>query len=206
MSRPKKTEAEIQAMREKILAAALSLLKESGPEAVTSRAIAEQLGVAHMSLFTYFENQAAIWTALRERVVAEVRASFETIEMRAKTEDIPFLIHEIWEHLVAFAKEKPHLYRLAWVMPEIKGMLTEENRQELRATVAQLGGILKSGMERGDFEERDPFLAASTVLGMINLPFILFHTGKLVDVTLRDRMVDEMYSAMMLYLGNKRSI
>lgn len=200
MPRPKKTEAEIQSAREKILNTTLSILQESGIEAVTSRAIAERLGMAHMSLFTYFENQAAIWAALRERVVAEFRAPFAALEVRAETESIPPLVHEILEHLVTFARENPYLHRLAWVMPEMEGVKLEMNRQETLGLVTQLAGILKLGMERGDFEVRDPILAARTVLGMINLPFILFHTGKLADTTFRDRMVDEMYSAAMRYL------
>ena len=57
MPRPKKTEEEIHAMREKILDVTQTILEEDGPEAITSRAIAERLGMSHMSLFTYFENQ-----------------------------------------------------------------------------------------------------------------------------------------------------
>jgi hypothetical protein len=35
---------------------------------------------------------------------------------------------------------------------------------------------------------------------MVNTPFILFHTGKLIDPLLRDRMVDEVLFAAMTYL------
>ena len=63
MARPQKTDAEIQAVRERILDTALAILQESGPEALTSRAIARRLNVAHMYLFTYFKNKAAILAA-----------------------------------------------------------------------------------------------------------------------------------------------
>jgi AcrR family transcriptional regulator len=43
MPRPKKTTAQLDATREKILDAALSILQVRGYEAITSRAIAESL-------------------------------------------------------------------------------------------------------------------------------------------------------------------
>ena len=86
----------------------------------------------------------------------------------------------------------------------MEGITLQANQQETRAVIDQIAGILKLGMEQGNFEERDPRLTAITMTGMINLPFIMFHSGKLVDPTIRDRMVDEMYTALMLYLEKKR--
>ena len=54
MPRPKKTTVEIESMRGQVLDTAFAILQSEGSEAITSRAIAERLGVAHMSLFTYF--------------------------------------------------------------------------------------------------------------------------------------------------------
>ncbi|MBT3313941.1 MAG: TetR/AcrR family transcriptional regulator [Anaerolineae bacterium] len=203
MPRPKKTAEEIQAMREKILDVALNILEEEGPKAITSRAIAKRLKVSHMSLFTYFKNQSEIRSALRERVMAEVRIPLNEIEERAQSENIPALLEEVWMLFADFAREKPFLYRLAWVTPEAGGIDTEEKHQQRRAIVNQLARILKLGMERGDFEPRDPALTALTVLGMFNMPFMLFHNGRLPDESLRDRMVDEVFSAVMGYLGKK---
>lgn len=72
MPRPKKTDVEIQAMREKILDVALAILDEDGPEAITSRAVAERMKVAHMSLFTYL-GLSLMPVKKHEYVVGEVR-------------------------------------------------------------------------------------------------------------------------------------
>jgi AcrR family transcriptional regulator len=69
MPRPKKTEAEIQAMQQRIVETALELLEEGGIGAISSRGIAEHMGIAHMSLFTYFDNQEAILEAVRREIV-----------------------------------------------------------------------------------------------------------------------------------------
>jgi hypothetical protein len=104
---------------------------------------------------------------------------------------------------IDFARENPNLYRLAWVLPEVGGESLEENRQRMHATVEHLARLLKLGMERGTFESREPFLAASSVLGMINMPYILFHSRKLVDLVLCDHMVEEVLSAAITYLKKR---
>jgi AcrR family transcriptional regulator len=203
MSRPKKTSAQLQATREQILDTAFAILQEEGPEAITSRAIAERMGVAHMSLYTYFENQAAILRALSKREMAKWQARQKIFDRRAETEDIIPVVEDLLKFFIAFARENPNLYRMAWVMPEVGGETPEENRQRMQATVRQLAALLQKGMETDDFEPRNPFLAAGTVLAMVNTPFIFFYSGKLIDPDLRDQMVTEVLAAALGYLKRK---
>lgn len=200
MPRPKKTIAQLEAMREQILDTALVILQEQGPEGITSRGIAERMGVAHMSLYTYFENQAATLRALRKREMAKWRVQQQIFDQRAETEDITKIVEDMLRFFIAFARENPNLYRMAWVMPEVGAESVEENRQRMQSTVGHLANLLQGGMEQGIFEPRNPFLAASTTLAMVNTPYILFHSGKLVDPDLRDLMVKEMFSAALAYL------
>jgi AcrR family transcriptional regulator len=200
MPRPKKTPTQLESTREQILDTALGILEEKGPEAITSRAIAELMGVAHMSLYTYFKNQAAILRALRQREMAKWRTKQQIFDQRAETEDIIQVVEDLLKFFIAFARENPNLYRIAWVMPEVSGESPDENRQRMQTTVGQLSNLLQIGMKKGVFEASDPFLAACTVLGMVNMPNILFHSGKIVDPNLRDRMSDEVIHAAICYL------
>jgi len=202
MSRPKKTTVQIESMQKQILDTALCILQEQGPEAITSRAVAARLGVAHMSLYTYFENQAAILSALSQREMAKWRSQEQSFQKRAETEDIALVVKDLLSFYVTFASENPNLYRMAWVMPEAGLESLEENRQRTRNTVGNLAFLLKIGMEQSVFIKRDPFLAAAVVLAMVNTPSILFHNGRLVDPILRDRMIEETLTAGMLYLAN----
>jgi AcrR family transcriptional regulator len=203
MPRPKKTPAQLEATREQILDTALVILQESGPESISSRAIAERMGVAHMSLYTYFENQASILHALSQREMAKWRTQQQVFDQRAETENIVRVVEDLLKFFIAFARENPNLYRMAWVMPEMGGESPEENRQRMQVTVGQLAALLQKGMKSGTFEARNPILAAGSVLAMVNAPFILFHSGKIGDPVLRDQMVDEVLSAAMGYLKRK---
>ncbi len=203
MPRPKKTPSQLEHTREQILDTALSILQESGPEAITSRAIAERMGVAHMSLYTYFENQAAILRALSTREMAKWQTQQQAFSQRAETDDVAKVVEDLLFFFIAFARENPNLYRVAWVMPEVGGESPEESRQRMQLTVGQLANLIQLGMQRGIFESRNPFLAAGTVLAMVNTPYILFHSGKMIDPILRDQMVEEVFSAAMGYLKRK---
>ncbi len=118
----------------------------------------------------------------------------------SRGQDVRQVVEVLLRLVIAYARDNPNSYRLVWVMPEQIGETVAENRRRVRDTVEQLASLLKLGQERGVFERRDPFLAASTVLGMVNMSHILFHTGKIVDPALRDRIVEEVLSAAMLYL------
>jgi AcrR family transcriptional regulator len=203
MPRPKKTPAQLESTREQILDTALAILQESGPEAITSRAIAERMGVAHMSLYTYFENQAAILRALRQREMAKWQTQQKIFDQGTEMEDITRVVEELLNFYITFARENPNLYRMAWVMPEVGGETPEESRQRMQVTVGLMAALLQKGMESGVFEPRSSSLAAATILAMVNTPYILYHSGKLVDPALRDQMVDEVLSVAMMYLKKK---
>ncbi|MCP4141240.1 MAG: hypothetical protein GY755_13315 [Chloroflexi bacterium] len=68
---------------------------------------------------------------------------------------------------------------MSWLTPEKVNPLSDKRTSKFVA-LALFINLIKIGMERGDFEERDPLLAAHTVLGMINMPFVLYHTGRVV--------------------------
>lgn len=200
MPRPKKTKEEIHAMREKILDVTEAILQDDGPEAISSRAIADRLGMSHMSLFTYFENQAAIESALRDRLLSNWSDVFKNIRERALTEEITPLVEEMLGLLVTIARENPNLYRMGWVVSEKGSQHLQKGQQKKLIATDPLADLLRIGMERGDFAKRDPLLAATTALGMVNMPFILFHTGRIDDPEFRDQIIDEVLSAAMHYL------
>ena len=109
MPRPKKTDIQLETTRQQILDTALAILQESGPEAITSRAIAERLGMAHMSLYTYFENQAAILRALSQREMMKWRVKQQVFDQRAETEDLVRVVEDLLRFYINFAREKPNL-------------------------------------------------------------------------------------------------
>lgn len=60
-------------------------------------------------------------------------------------------------------------------------------------------------MDRGATEKRDQVPAAATALAIVNVPHMLFQTGKLNNSALRASMDEEVVKAALLWLGGKCS-
>ena len=64
--RPRKLE------RDSIVDAAIALVDEQGPDSLSMRALAKQLGVNHATLFNYFDSADEVQAAAIERLYAEI--------------------------------------------------------------------------------------------------------------------------------------
>lgn len=199
MARPRRNGAQIAARRQQILDAAYGILLEKGPRALSSRAIAERVGISHMSLYAYFESQPDILRALAERTMSEVRERQREFERQAG-EDADAAMRAALGLYPTLEREQPGLFELAWVMPQAVPEVATQARERARENVAHLARIVETGMECGAFRRRDPFLAAVTALGMVIFPLVMFHMGRLGDPALRDAMVAEGLAAALIYL------
>ncbi len=206
MPRPKQSEAQVEAMRERILDAAHVLLRDEGFEALSIRAIAEQVGVSHMTLYTYFENRDALLRALSERQRARFRARSAEILRRAKAGDVCEVVREVLDVNRRISRERPRLYRFLWVQPFDARCRAEHEQlplspeDRLAFHLEPLVNLIQLGIEREAFVARDPVVAAATAFSMVNAPLILYHNGRLTDEVLRDRLEVETLDAAMRYL------
>jgi AcrR family transcriptional regulator len=66
--------------RREVVAAVVELARDHGPDAITTQAIAERVGVTHGALFRHFPDKAAMWAAVfdwvREELGKVVDAAF----------------------------------------------------------------------------------------------------------------------------------
>jgi AcrR family transcriptional regulator len=202
MPRPKKSETELQETREAILDAAYAILIKEGPKAISSRSLADSLKIAHMTLFTYFKDQADIVNALKERELNKFRTKERNIIEKASKENLKAVLVEILEFYIAFANKNPEIFKLAWVLPELGIEDPEQDRKRMRDTVSNLAGLIEMGISENLFTKRNPVLCASLILGIINMPNILFYSGKISNLALRDHLLKESLRTAMLYLEN----
>ena len=199
MPRPKQTPEQIAAMRERILDAALALVSEQGPQALTIRAIAKQVGVSHMVLYTYFENRAALVAAFVGRQRERMKARRAEIVRRAEAGDVREALRESLASYALMAQERPQIYRYQWVQP-IDAPHHTNQHYHLRGQQKHLAHLIQLGIERGIIANRDPDLAAAAVLCIVNTPHILHLSGRLQDKTLHTQLETETLKIAMDYL------
>ena len=187
-------------MRERILDAARDILVAQGPQGISTRAIAARLGVSHMTLYTYFDNHAAIVAALKQRQRARMQARLDALLRRAETEDVAQVMREWLEHHVRMANEHPQVFRFLWLLRSDKSVARQDRGERMSIHLQHLGRLVDIGIRRGTFTPRDPTVAAATAFSMAMGPMLLFHCGHLASEALRDRMVEGALDATLDYL------
>lgn len=101
----------VKFQKEEILDAALNVLRKKGPNALTTREIAAELGVSTRPIFTYFDSM----DELKKEVYWLARDRYREYLERGLAEAIPFL--GVWQQYLIFAGEEPELYRLLFLTP-----------------------------------------------------------------------------------------
>lgn len=95
--------------REEIVSAALDIVTEHGPSALTARALGAQLGSSARPIFTVFENMEEVSQQVR---LAATRQFQQYV--RREIEGLPHF-KAIGMNMVCFAMEKPRLFQLLYM-------------------------------------------------------------------------------------------
>lgn len=106
--------------REHILAVAEALYLEHGPMAVSTRMIAEQVGISQPSLYAHFPTKRAITLALSERAFGVLEDRMRALELlgfahRAAGKGLAHLDTAIRAY-IQFAFDEPTAYRIAFML------------------------------------------------------------------------------------------
>lgn len=118
--------------RREIVAVVLALARERGPDAITTQAIADRMGLTQGAVFRHFPDKEAIWLA----VFAWVRESLETALARAMAQaDSPLArIEQAFLAHVAFIAANPGVPRVMFHEMQYPG--DSPVRAEVRAMIA----------------------------------------------------------------------
>jgi AcrR family transcriptional regulator len=203
--RPKLTEEEKAAMRERILDAAIHILHDHGPGGLSIRAIAEEVGVSHMVLYTYFENRGELFAAMRHRQSQKMRERQERFLARARSGSIQEVMREVLNDYIQFGQRSPRRFRFMWcAMLEEADHALKPAREGHRQELHYLASLIQLGIDRGEFGVTDPLVAAFVVLGQVTGTQILLLLPDTFDVNKKERIQMEMIDAAMAYLTHQR--
>ena len=148
------SDTDVADFRERLCEAAERLFAERGPDAVTMRQLAAELGVSPMTPYRYFEDKDDILAAVRASGFERFAEALETAY--ASTDDpIPrsMAVAEAYRH---FAFEHPQTYKLMFDLnqpnqADYPGLVAAAARA--RATMTQhVEGLAAGGVVSGDIE------------------------------------------------------
>ena len=151
-----------------IVAAVLALARERGPDAITTQAIADRIGVTQGAIFRHFTDKEAIWLAVFAWVRASLGAVFAAAVAKADTPlariEQAFLAH------VAFIAANPGVPRVMFHELQYPG--DTPARVEVRAMMGeyrkQLTLLFKQASAAGELPaDLDSALAPVLFIGAV---------------------------------------
>ena len=132
--------------RDEILVAAKALFLQHGVERVSTRQIAERVGISQTALYVYFDNRGAILDALSELAFGKLGTVVDTIERVA---DGPLdYLQKLLPAYMRFGLDHPDEYRLAFLLVDP----TEPVPVNRVGFKIEAGSRIYASMERQVFE------------------------------------------------------
>jgi AcrR family transcriptional regulator len=202
MARPKNSPEKIRSMRNQMMDAVIELLDEVSPEKVSIRMIAEKVRVSHMVFYTYFENREEIMHALIDRQQKRINQHFEGLLDKARSEPVIEVLKVVLNDYAETAHEHPKIYRLFWMTPVEEGEGNERvhSYRHLEPSLRNISQLLELGMNKGEFVQREPKLAAVVVMAIMNAPLMLHQCGKTPADYSCEQILNETLTAVFAYL------
>jgi AcrR family transcriptional regulator len=158
------TDTDVADFRERLCAAAERLFAEHGPDAVTMRQLAAELGVSPMTPYRYFQDKNDILAAVRATGFNRFAEALEAARDSASTPRAKGAA--VGEAYMTFALEHPHTYKLMFDLNQPD----EQNYPELvkaglRARETMSGYVkdqVAAGLMQGDAEQIGRMFWAAT--------------------------------------------
>ena len=149
------SETDVADFRERLCGVAEKLFAERGPDAVTMRQLASELGVSPMTPYRYFADKEDILAAVRTNGFNRFAQALE--DAYAKTQGARAKGAAVGEAYLNFAFEHPQTYKLMFDLNQPH----EEDYPDLVAAAARanamrsayIKGLVEAGVMEGDPEE-----------------------------------------------------
>jgi AcrR family transcriptional regulator len=149
------SETDVADFRERLCGAAEKLFAERGPDAVTMRQLAAELGVSPMTPYRYFHDKDDILAAIRTNGFNRFAEALE--KARDSAEGARAKGKAVGEAYVTFALEHPHAYKLMFDLnqPHIEKYpeLVTAGRRAHETMTGYVNDAFAEGIMSGDAEQ-----------------------------------------------------
>jgi AcrR family transcriptional regulator len=179
---PKDTRAEPrrsqkwQARREAIIDTSARLFARRGYHATGITELCEANELGKGALYHYIGSKEELLAAIHDRVMDEVMLGGERVS--AAEGSPPAKLAMLGDELLDVIHRYPdHVWVFLHEFPALTGERAAQFRERRRAYERCVEGVLRDGVESGDFRDVDPWLTARAWLGMHNYTYLWLQAG-----------------------------
>lgn len=161
-------------MRDAIYQGAVTVLAEHGLHGATMDRVAAAAGVAKGSLYNYFRSKDELLTFVHEKTIQPLIEANEQIA--ASDQSAAAKIEAMTRNWYRYVGEHRATFQILVANMNIEGVLREASIRRQRASVETIAGIIRQGVESGEFRSVNAKYVAEMLLagakGMMEAEFI----------------------------------
>jgi TetR/AcrR family transcriptional regulator, cholesterol catabolism regulator len=165
-----------QGRRQAIVDTSARLFARRGYHATGIAELCEANDLGKGALYHYIGSKEELLAAIHDRVMDEVMAGADraaqtggspSVQLAKHGEELLDVIHRYPDHVWVFLHE----------FPALTGEWATQFRGRRRQYEQRIEGVLRDGVESGDFRDLDPWLTARAWLGMHNYTYLWLRPG-----------------------------
>lgn len=194
-------------VRDRLVAAALSVLERDGPAAIQARTVAGEIGASTMAVYTHFGGMPTLIEAMMREGLARFAEHTRAV---AHTDDPMADLIAGGLAYGEFAMQNPQLYRLLFGLSDIgrvdkllAGGATPWDLAEGVDALSVLVAAVERVIEAGRIRSQDPTAAATQILSATH-GFVLLTMGGFIDTQGLQDVMAPMAVNLMVGLGDTR--
>jgi AcrR family transcriptional regulator len=149
-----------------IIEAALEVFGKKGLARTRLEDIAVRAGVSKGTIYLYFENKEALFKEMiRETAIATIEGAEDRPESGSPTEQLKTLMHRYWTFVRSPAFSTIHRLVIGELhqFPDLARFYADE---VIARGMRLITGIVRRGIEAGEFRETDPSVAARMLVAL----------------------------------------
>jgi AcrR family transcriptional regulator len=179
-----------QARVDAIVDTSATVFAKHGYHATGIVELCEANGLGKGAFYHYIGSKEALLAAIHDRVMDEVLVGAERVADAGGTpsEQLQRLGAELLDVIFRYPD---HVWVFLHEFPALTGERAERFRERRRVYEQQLEGILRAGIDAGEFRALDPKLTALAWLGLHNFTYLWMKTdGRLSAAEIAERFSD----------------
>ncbi|MGK4584683.1 TetR/AcrR family transcriptional regulator [Kitasatospora sp. HPMI-4] len=181
---------------------AARILAEEGPQALSARRIASEVGTSTMALYTHFNGMRGLARAMVHEGFARLQHYFTRV---GPTDDPVCDLALLGRAYRCNALANPHLYAVMFGGSSLAGFsLGEEDRQYGRYTLTGVAECAARCIEAGRFRAADAELVAHQMWSAVHGLVVLELGDYLIEPCGADRLLEEQLVGLMVGVGDTR--
>ncbi len=161
---------------ERIFAAALAILEEDGPDAVSMRRVADAVGITPMAIYHHFPNRDALLNTVTDREFAKFLGYIEGRPQRGSPEA---QLVGAMEAYIDYAFDRPRIFDYVFSQPRPGARRYPEDFRARRSpTLNPIADGVRSAMRSGLFRKDDVWEIALELWSLVHGYLMLYRGGR----------------------------